>query len=69
MDAGEYLEAAVRDVLTAADPRVDDQVGYAALLLAVTAALDEADRLVTQWQARTERPVDALAADPVRARA
>ncbi|RSM35813.1 SMI1/KNR4 family protein [Amycolatopsis balhimycina DSM 5908] len=69
MDAGEYLEAAVRDVLTAAEPRVDDQVGYAALLLAVAGALDEADRLVTQWQARTERPVDALAADPVRARA
>ena len=69
MDAGEYLEAAVRDVLTAAEPRVDDQVGYAALLLAVTGALDEADRLVMQWRARTERPVDALAADPVRARA
>lgn len=69
MDAGEYLEAAVRDVLTAADAGVDDQVGYAALLLAVTGALDEADRLVTQWQARTERPVTALAADPVRARA
>ncbi|WIX88889.1 SMI1/KNR4 family protein [Amycolatopsis sp. DG1A-15b] len=69
MDAGEYLEAAVRDVLTAAEPRVDDQVGHAALLLAVAGALDEADRLVTQWLARTERPVAALAADPVRARA
>ena len=69
MDAGEYLEAAVRDVLTAAEPRVDDQAGYAALLLAVTGALDEADRLVTQWLTRTERPVTALAADPVRARA
>ncbi len=65
----EYLEAAVRDVLTAAEPRIDDQVGYAALLLAVTGALDEADRLITQWLARTERPVDALAAGPVRARA
>ncbi|WP_410568942.1 SMI1/KNR4 family protein [Amycolatopsis sp. cmx-4-61] len=69
MDAGEYLEAAVRDVLTAASSTVDDRIGYAALLLAVTGALDEADRLVTQWQARTERPVAALAADPVRARA
>ncbi|WP_410643128.1 SMI1/KNR4 family protein [Amycolatopsis sp. lyj-346] len=69
MDAGEYLEAAVRDVLTAAEPRVDDRIGYAALLLAVAGAADEADRLVTQWQARTERPVVALAADPVRARA
>ncbi|MEV7094789.1 SMI1/KNR4 family protein [Amycolatopsis sp. NPDC051045] len=69
MDAGEYLEAVVRDVLTAAEPRVDDQVGYAALLLAVAGALDEADRLVRQWQARTERPVDALVPDPVRARA
>ncbi|NBH03056.1 SMI1/KNR4 family protein, partial [Amycolatopsis sp. SID8362] len=69
MDAGEYLETAVRDVLTAAEPGVDDQVGYAALLLAVTGALDEADRLVTQWLARTERPVTALAAGPVRARA
>ncbi|WP_103342354.1 SMI1/KNR4 family protein [Amycolatopsis sp. CA-126428] len=65
----DYLEAAVRDVLTAPEARVDDQVGYAALLLAVSGALDEADRLVTQWQARTERPVAALAADPVRARA
>lgn len=65
----DYLEAAVRDVLTAADPGVDDQIGYAALLLAVSGALDEADRLVEQWLARTERPVTALAADPVRARA
>ncbi|WIY06878.1 SMI1/KNR4 family protein [Amycolatopsis mongoliensis] len=69
MDAGEYLETAVRDVLTAAEPGVDDQVGYAALLLAVTGALDEADRLAGQWLARTERPADALAAAPVRARA
>ncbi|MEV6879793.1 SMI1/KNR4 family protein [Amycolatopsis sp. NPDC051128] len=69
MDAGEYLETAVRDVLTATDASVDDQVGYAALLLAVTGALDEADRLAGQWLARTERPVSALAAGPVRARA
>ncbi|MEU0796705.1 SMI1/KNR4 family protein [Amycolatopsis sp. NPDC005961] len=69
MDAGEYLESAVRDVLTAPEIRLDDQVGYAALLLAVTGALDEADRLVEQWRARTERPVDALVAAPVRARA
>ncbi|MDQ7809608.1 SMI1/KNR4 family protein [Amycolatopsis sp. A133] len=69
MDAGDYLEAAVRDVLTAPEPRVDDQVGYAALLLAVAGAPGEADRLVTHWQARTDRPVAALAADPVRARA
>ncbi|MEU5263650.1 SMI1/KNR4 family protein [Amycolatopsis sp. NPDC021455] len=65
----DYLEAAVRDVLTAPEARVDDQIGYAALLLAISGALDEADRLVTQWQARTERPVTALASDPVRARA
>lgn len=65
----DYLEAAVRDILTAPEARVDDQVGYAALLLATAGALDEADRLVTQWQARTERPVTALAADPVRTRA
>ncbi|WP_410677103.1 SMI1/KNR4 family protein [Amycolatopsis sp. cmx-4-68] len=65
----DYLEAAVRDLLTAPDPAVDDQVGYAALLLAVSGAFEEADRLVTHWQARTERPVSALAADPVRARA
>ncbi|MEU7791726.1 SMI1/KNR4 family protein [Amycolatopsis sp. NPDC049159] len=69
MDAGEYLEAAVRDVLTATEAGVDDRIGYAALLLAVTGALDEADRLVEQWLARTERPVSALAPDPVRARA
>ncbi len=65
----DYLEAAVRDVLTAPEARVDDQVGYAALLLAVSGAFEEADRLVTQWLARTERPVTALAPDPVRARA
>lgn len=69
MEPGEYLEAAVRDVLTAASSTVDDQVGYAALLLAVTGALDEADRLAEQWLLRTERSVDALAAGPVRARA
>ncbi|MGK3207521.1 SMI1/KNR4 family protein [Amycolatopsis sp. MEPSY49] len=69
MDAGEFLEAAVRDVLTATEAGVDDQVGYAALLLAVAGALDEADRLVEQWLDRTERPVTALAPDPVRARA
>ena len=28
MDAGEYLEAAVRDVLTADESTVDDRVGY-----------------------------------------
>ncbi|WP_372673060.1 SMI1/KNR4 family protein [Amycolatopsis kentuckyensis] len=65
----DYLEGAVRDVLTAPEARVDDQVGHAALLLAVAGALDEADRLVEQWLARTERPVTALAPDPVRARA
>ncbi|WP_326947311.1 SMI1/KNR4 family protein [Amycolatopsis sp. NBC_01307] len=69
MDPGEYLEAAVRDVLTAASSTVDNQVGYAALLLATAGALGEADRLVTQWQAGTERPVSALASDPIRARA
>jgi len=69
VDAGDYLEAAVRDVLTAPEARVDDQVGHAALLPAVAGALDEADRLVTQWLSRTERPVTALATDPVRARA
>jgi hypothetical protein len=69
VDAGEYLETAVRDVLTAAEPGVDDQVGYAALLLAVSGALDEADRLAGHWSARTERPVTALASGPVRARA
>ncbi|RSD22989.1 SMI1/KNR4 family protein [Amycolatopsis eburnea] len=65
----DYLERAVRDVLTAPEAGLDDQIGYAALLLAVAGAFDEADRLVTQWLARTERPVTALAADPVRARA
>ncbi|MFJ7217318.1 SMI1/KNR4 family protein [Amycolatopsis sp. NPDC098790] len=69
MDAGDYLEAAVRDVLTAADPVVDDRIGYAALLLAVAGAPEEADRLVEQWLIRTERPVTALAPDPLRARA
>ncbi|SFW90704.1 SMI1/KNR4 family protein [Amycolatopsis australiensis] len=69
MEPGEYHEAAVRDVLTAASSTVDEQIGYAALLLAVSGALGESDRLVTQWLARTERPVTALADGPVRARA
>jgi hypothetical protein len=65
----EYLESAVRDVLTAADTHVDGVVGYAALLLASAGAVDESDRLVSSWHRFSERPVELLVADPVRARA
>ncbi|MEC3982047.1 SMI1/KNR4 family protein [Amycolatopsis sp. H20-H5] len=66
---GRFLEDAVRDVLTAAETRVDERIGYAALLLASAGAADEADRLVTRWQAITERPVQPLASNSVQARA
>jgi SMI1/KNR4 family protein SUKH-1 len=65
----EYLEDAVRDVLTADDARVDTTVGFAALLLASAGAIAESDRLVEKWHALTERPVTQLAADAVKARA
>jgi hypothetical protein len=68
-DRDEYLESAVRDVLTADDARIDTTVGFAALLLASAGAIEESDRLVTRWHALTERPVTLLAGDPVRARA
>jgi hypothetical protein len=73
MNAGwqpdEYLESAVRDVLTADDARVDGCVGYSALLMASAGAAGEADRLVTQWHGLTQRPLSLLTADPVHARA
>jgi len=65
----EYLEAAVRDVLTAAEPRVDTTVGFSALLLASAGAAGESDRLVSCWREVTERPSTTLTADPVHARA
>jgi hypothetical protein len=65
----EYLESAVRDVLTADDARIDTTVGFAALLLASAGTIEESDRLVTLWHGLTERPVTLLAGDPVRARA
>jgi hypothetical protein len=65
----EYLESAVRDVLTADDTRVDTTIGFSALLLASAGAAGESDRLVTCWHDVTERPATLLAADPVRARA
>jgi len=69
MDPNDYLEQSVRDVLTADDPTLDDRIAHAALLLAVSGATAEADRLITHWQSRTERPATALAATPLRARA
>jgi hypothetical protein len=66
---GEYLESAVRDVLTADDARVDKTIGFSALLLASAGAAGESDRLVACWREATERPVPLLAADPVHARA
>ncbi|ASR34840.1 hypothetical protein BAY61_07470 [Prauserella marina] len=62
-------ERAVREVLTAADGKVDAVIGSSALLLACTGALGESDRLVLRWLDVTGRPVTELAADPVRARA
>ncbi|WP_216208480.1 SMI1/KNR4 family protein [Amycolatopsis aidingensis] len=67
--AGDYLEAAVRDLLTAADARVDATVGHAALLLACLGSPEAADRLARRWQEATERPATALAEGPVAARA
>lgn len=65
----EYLESAVRDVLTAADTHVDGVIGYAAVLLASAGAVAESDKLVSRWHDFSERPVELLVADPVRARA
>ncbi|MEW2506276.1 SMI1/KNR4 family protein [Amycolatopsis sp. NPDC047767] len=69
MDADAYLEAAVRDVLTADEPTLDRRVGQAALVLATAGAGTAADRLVGHWRAVTERPVTRLVDDAVRARA
>jgi hypothetical protein len=65
----EFLESAVRDLLTAGEPRVDATVGFSALLLASAGATGESDRLVAQWHAVTERPVALLTRDSVHARA
>jgi hypothetical protein len=65
----EYLESAVRDLLTAGETRVDATVGFSALLLASVGASEESDRLVAQWHAVTERPVALLTSDSVHARA
>ncbi|MEV6900248.1 SMI1/KNR4 family protein [Amycolatopsis sp. NPDC051372] len=67
MDRDAYLEAAIRDVLTADEPALDRRVGHTALLLATAGA--DADRLVTHWRAVTGRPATQLADDAVRARA
>ncbi|PXY27236.1 SMI1/KNR4 family protein [Prauserella muralis] len=64
-----YAEAAVREVLTAADAEVDAAIGYAALLLACAGATSESDRLVRRWHACTGRPVTTFTADPLTARA
>ncbi|MBB4685169.1 SMI1/KNR4 family protein [Amycolatopsis jiangsuensis] len=69
MEPSDYLETAVREVLTGDEPAVDRQVGHAALLLATAGAAESADRLVTQWASVTDRPASSLAADAVRARA
>ncbi|QWF78196.1 SMI1/KNR4 family protein [Amycolatopsis sp. CA-230715] len=67
--APEYLEAAVRDVLTAALPQVNATVGYSVVLLASGGFPAEADRVVLAWQATTEQPVSALFPDTVSQRA
>ncbi|MFF0148081.1 SMI1/KNR4 family protein SUKH-1 [Amycolatopsis sulphurea] len=68
MERDDYLETAVRDVLTGDDLAVDRRIGHAALLLATAGTAGPADRLITQWQAVTGRPASALAPDAVRAR-
>ncbi|WP_020671439.1 SMI1/KNR4 family protein [Amycolatopsis nigrescens] len=65
----EYLEPAVRDVLTAGEDRVDATACHAALLLASSGFAGQADRLVSRWLELTGHPVTALTADPVHARA
>ncbi|WP_342741229.1 SMI1/KNR4 family protein [Amycolatopsis xylanica] len=65
----EFLEEAVRDVLTASETQVDDRIGYAVLLAASAGAAEDADRLVLAWARATERPVSLLAQGHVRARA
>ncbi|WP_037368040.1 SMI1/KNR4 family protein [Amycolatopsis orientalis] len=69
MQRDDYLETAVRDVLTADEAAVDRRIGHAALLLATAGASGAADRLATQWHAVTGRPASVLADDAVRARA
>ncbi|OXM41582.1 SMI1/KNR4 family protein, partial [Amycolatopsis alba DSM 44262] len=69
MDRDAYLEGAIRDVLSGDDATLDDRIGHAALLFAVSGAMAEADRLITHWHALTERPVTALIPGTVRARA
>ncbi|WP_116203883.1 SMI1/KNR4 family protein [Amycolatopsis circi] len=68
MQRDDYLETAVRDVLTADEAAADRRIGHAALLLATAGASAAADRLITQWHAVTGRPTSALADDAVRAR-
>ncbi len=69
MQRDDYLETAVRDVLTADEAAADRRIAHAALLLATAGATDASDRLVTQWHAVTGRPTSALAEDAVHARA
>ncbi|PKV90868.1 SMI1/KNR4 family protein SUKH-1 [Amycolatopsis echigonensis] len=69
MQRDDYLETAVRDVLTGDEATADRRIGHAALLLATAGASDAADRLVTQWHAVTGRPASVLADNAVRARA
>lgn len=69
MDRDAYLEGAIRDVLSGDEATLDDRIGHAALLFAVSGAAGEADRLITHWHALTERPVTALVPGAVQARA
>ncbi len=69
MDSDAYLEGAIRDVLSGDEATLDDRIGHAALLFAVSGAAGEADRLITHWHALTERPVTTLVPGAVQARA
>lgn len=65
----DFVEAAVRTVLTAADDVVDIEIGRAALLVFCVGAADQGDRLVRYWQRTTGGSASRLVSHPVAARA
>jgi hypothetical protein len=65
----DFVEAAVRTVLTAADDVVDVEIGQAALLAFCVGAAEHGDRLVRHWRHTTGRSVTRLVRRPVAARA
>ncbi|OQO89300.1 hypothetical protein B1813_20325 [Saccharomonospora piscinae] len=71
-EPADAVEAAVRTVLTAAEPdthTVDAEVSHAALLLCCSGAPAAGDRLVRRWWRLTGGSVDRLVSDATTARA